>query len=102
MIHAEGMTELSLTVTVKGKRAVFCVRDNGCGIPAEREENLFSGYGESGELPPDSRRAGMGIGLSVCASIIKAHGGEIWGGNRKTGGAQVCFALEMEEKISEQ
>lgn len=101
VVHAKGMTKLSLTVTVKGKRAVFCVCDDGCGIPKEREENLFSGYGESGDLPADSRRAGMGIGLSVCATIIKAHGGEVWGGNRKTGGAEFCFALEMEEEVYE-
>ena len=102
VIHAEGMTELVLSVITKGKRAVFCVSDNGCGMPKERKENLFSGYGDSGEVSADSRRAGMGIGLSVCASIIKAHGGEIWGGNRKTGGTEVCFALEMEEKTGEQ
>ena len=97
VIHSKDMTELSLSVMVKGKKAVFCVQDNGCGIPREREEKLFSGYGESGPLPADSRRAGMGIGLSVCASIIKAHGGEIWGGNRKNGGAEFCFALELED-----
>ena len=102
VVHAAGMTRLELLVTCKGKRAVFCVRDNGCGIPKEREETLFSGYGETGEQPVDSRRAGMGIGLSVCASIIKAHGGEIWGGNRKTGGAEVCFALDREDDIYEQ
>ena len=102
VIHGRGMTELSLMVTVKGKRAIFCVRDDGCGIPKEREGKLFSGYGETGELSADSRRAGMGIGLSVCASIIKAHGGEIWGGNRRTGGAEMCFALEMEETCNEQ
>ena len=101
VVHARGMTELSLAVTVRGKRAVFCVRDDGCGIPKERVGNLFSGYGESGELPADSRRAGMGIGLSVCASIIKAHGGEIWGGNRKSGGAEICFALELEDRPNE-
>jgi len=101
VIHAVGMTQLWLTVTVKGKRAVFCISDNGCGIPKEREATLFSGYGDSGELSVDSRRAGMGIGLSVCASIIKAHGGEIWGGNRRSGGAEICFALEMEETCGE-
>lgn len=102
VIHAVGMTRLELLVTVKGKRAIFCVRDNGCGIPKEREDNLFSGYGERGEQPADSRRTGMGIGLSVCASIIKAHGGEIWGGNRKTGGVEICFALDREDETYEQ
>ena len=97
VLHAQNMTELSLSVMVKGKQAVFCVQDNGCGIPKEREDKLFIGYGEPEILPADSRRAGMGIGLSVCASIIKAHGGEIWGGNRKNGGAEFCFALELED-----
>lgn len=101
VIHAQGMTELSLKVNVKNGRVVFGVRDNGCGIPKEREEKLFSGYGETGELPADSRRAGMGIGLSVCASIIKAHGGEIWGGNHKSGGAEISFSLELEDESHE-
>ena len=96
-IHGGDLTELMLSVVVKGKRAVFTVRDDGCGIPREKEAGLFSGYGESGPVSSDSRRAGMGIGLSVCAAIIKAHGGEIWGGNRKEGGAQFSFTLEMEE-----
>ena len=102
VVHAKGMTQLRMSVTVKGKRAIFCVSDDGCGIPKAREEVLFSGYGDSGEVSADSRRAGMGIGLSVCATIIKAHGGEIWGGNRRTGGAEICFALEMEETDGEQ
>ena len=36
----------------------------------------------------------MGIGLSVCAAIIKAHGSEIFAENRKSGGAVFRFALE--------
>ena len=98
VIHAQGMKNLSLTVTTRGKQAIFCVRDDGCGIPKDREGTLFSGYGDSGDGPADGRRAGMGIGLSVCASIIKAHGGEIWGGNGQTGGAEFCFALDLEDE----
>ena len=97
VIHGVGMTKLSLSVTVKGKQAIFTIRDNGCGISKEKEANLFNSYAQEGDLPADGRRAGMGIGLSVCAAIIKAHGGEIWGGNHKDGGTQIQFALEREE-----
>ena len=93
---------MSLDVRVTGNRAVFSVRDDGRGIPQERLNNLFGTMVSDDSVPVDSRGAGMGIGLSVCASIIKAHGGEIWGGNRATGGAEMCFALEMEETDNEQ
>jgi len=102
VIHGGKLNELSLHVTVKEDWAVFCVQDDGCGIPQNRIEHLFSGLVTTDELPADSRRTGMGIGLSVCASIINAHGGEIWGGNRNTGGAQISFALKMEEESYEQ
>ena len=39
----------------------------------------------------------MGIGLSVCSTIIKAHGGVIFAKNRKEGGAIFGFTLEIEE-----
>ena len=45
----------------------------------------------------DTARSNMGIGLSVCRTIIKAHGSELTAGNRRQGGAVFTFALEMEE-----
>ena len=93
--HAKGMTWLELAVEIQDSRAVFFVRDNGCGIARERMENLFTGY--LGESTGDSKRRNMGIGLSVCATIIKAHGGSITARNRPEGGAEFRFALEMEE-----
>ena len=101
VVHATDMTELILSVTLKGKRAIFSVSDNGCGIPKERVGKLFSGYGDSGELSADSRRAGMGIGLSVCATIIRAHGGTITAENRPEGGALFRFTLNTEEFTNE-
>lgn len=97
VFHAKGMTELSLKVKTKNNIAVFEVSDNGCGIPKERLENLFGGYLERTDVPADSSRNNMGIGLSVCASIIKAHGGTISAENLKSGGAVFRFTLEMEE-----
>lgn len=95
--HAEGMSSLQLSVTVSGGRAVFEVADDGCGIRRELLGDLFRGYLEKKETPSDGRRDNSGIGLSVCAAIVKAHGGEIYARNRKTGGAVFGFALDLEE-----
>ena len=76
VLHAKGMTRLTLRVFTLGSRAVFEVKDDGCGIPKERLRTLFSGTGgPDSNAPADSGKHGMGIGLSVCAAIIKAHGG---------------------------
>lgn len=99
--HAEGMTELILKVFVLGDYAVFEVLDDGCGIPKDRIENIFSGTYVAEETPADFKKSSMGIGLSVCATIIKAHSGTITAENRKTGGCCFRFALEMEAEENE-
>lgn len=99
IMHAKGMTELSLSVSLENGRALFEVADDGCGIPEEKLPNLFSGYTEkSSNVPTDSTRHNMGIGLSVCSTIIKAHGGQIYGKNRPEGGAVFGFFLDMEDE----
>ena len=97
VFHAHGMTELWLRVQIKGQKAVFRVEDDGCGIPPERLENLFTGMLDS-ETPTDSNRSSMGIGLSVCRTIIKAHGSDIRVKNRPEGGAVFSFSLDVEEE----
>lgn len=95
--HAIGMTELKLTVTTENNTAIFGISDNGCGIPADRIDKIFTGYLDSDTAPADGSRSNMGIGLSVCAAIVKAHGSEIHAVNNPSGGASFSFALEMEE-----
>ena len=90
------MQNLWLRVKCKNNRAVFCVEDDGCGIPAERMDRLFTGLLDS-ESPTDTSRSSMGIGLSVCRTIIKAHGSDISVKNRPEGGAAFSFTLEMED-----
>ncbi len=97
VFHAEGMTRLSLRAWVKGRRVYFEVADDGCGIPAERMARLFTGLPGTGTIR-DTSRSSMGIGLSVCKAIIKAHGGQIWSENRPEGGAAFRFWLEIEEE----
>lgn len=96
--HARGMSTIWLKVETEGNRAVFRVEDDGCGIPEERLSRIFSGYLAS-DAVPDGSRNNMGIGLSVCSAIIRAHGGEIRAENRPQGGAGFTFILEMGETI---
>lgn len=96
-VHAEGMTEIRLQVTRIRNKIFFIVRDDGCGIPEDRMKTLFMGYQGREDLPTDSSRHNMGIGLSVCAAVIRAHGGEIQAMNNPEGGASFSFWLELEE-----
>lgn len=96
--HAEGMTEISLSVYKVNNSAVFEIRDNGCGIDNDRIDKIFSGYRRYSEQQFDTKVRNAGIGLSVCASIIKAHGGSISAKNHPDGGAVFSFTLDISEK----
>ncbi len=98
--HAKGMTAIDLRVYTVDKKAVFEVSDDGCGIPSDRLPSIFTGYWTDNAAPADSK-LNSGIGLSVCAAIIKAHGGDIQAENRKKGGALFRFTLDCEEDYIE-
>lgn len=100
--HAEGMTELLLRVYLQDNTAVFEIRDNGCGIREDKLDRIFTGYDVSDDSPADNRKRNSGIGLSVCATIIRAHGAEISAENARNGGAIFRFALNLEESENEQ
>ena len=102
VLHAKGMTRLIFRVRTVGSHAVFEIEDDGCGIAPELLDRLFEGYQERTEEPADGKRNNMSIGLSVCATIIRAHGGSIKAENRRDGGARFSFSLEMEEMDEQQ
>lgn len=99
--HAIGFTRLSLRVYRSEDKAIFEIADDGCGIPSEKLDSIFTGYGDKQEAPPDARVRNAGIGLSVCASIIKAHGGSITAENAANGGAVIRFTLTTEQTANE-
>lgn len=95
--HAEGMTTLTLRVYTLAEQAIFEIADDGCGIDDSRLKHLFTGCYEMQQDTVGDKKRFAGIGLSVCATIIKAHGGEITAENRKGGGALFRFTLRKEE-----
>ena len=97
VFHADNMTKMGLRVTDDKEHVYFEVYDDGCGIAPERLKTLFTGTYASETKKNDKGRSNMGIGLSVCYSIIKAHGGEIVAKNRPEGGASFSFFLNKDE-----
>jgi two-component system sensor kinase FixL len=66
------------------------VRDFGVGIDPERLQTLFNAEGKS-------THGGLGLGLSICKTIIEAHGGRIWAENNDQGGASFYFSVPRGE-----
>lgn len=95
--HGKYTSLIELSISERGGKAVFAVKDNGCGISDELMPKLFEEmFPHAQERGGDSTRS-LGIGLSVCMSIVKAHGGEMSARNRNGGGACISFALPLKE-----
>jgi two-component system sensor histidine kinase KdpD len=94
--HSPEGSTIEVNVKKSGSYAVFEVIDSGVGISEQDFPYLFESYVPNGKRSSDSSR-GMGIGLSICMSIIKAHNGKMEAANKNEGGAVFRFALPLEE-----
>lgn len=102
MHHGRNLTQITLRVLLRDGWAIFEVQDDGCGIAPERLDHVFTGYFETKGRPIDNAKRNAGIGLSVCATIIRAHGGTIAAENVPEGGALFRFTLQTEDMSDEQ
>lgn len=94
VVHGQHTTKINLKIYHENDRVYIRVQDDGAGIPAALLPHLFDGYVSAYKEHSDSTRS-MGIGLSVCQSIVKAHKGQISAKNDN--GASFEFWLPMEE-----
>lgn len=69
---------------------VICVTDTGTGIAPEVADRLFKPF-------VTTKSQGLGVGLSICRTIVEAHGGRIWAEPNPKGGAVFCFSLPLAE-----
>lgn len=91
-IYHSGSTEpMELRVSIKQASALFQISDHGHGIQESLLSHIFDGYADTPTTSGDSRK-GMGIGLSICKTIILAHDGQIWAENLTDG---ACFSFTL-------
>jgi signal transduction histidine kinase len=76
------------------ERVVILIDDDGPGIPAEEQENVFAAfYRLEPSRNPDS--GGVGLGLAVARTIAREHGGDVTVSNRAAGGLRVRVELPV-------
>ncbi len=94
-VHSESKREIDLLITKELSTVSFHVRDYGKGIAPELLTTIFDGTSARDVNVSDAHR-GMGIGLSICKTIIEAHNGTIIGKNHDEG-AEFIFSLPKEK-----
>ncbi|MGO5052914.1 sensor histidine kinase [Lachnospiraceae bacterium LCP25S3_G4] len=99
VIHSYSKKPIECTVTFDRLFVYFHIRDFGIGIPEDKIDSLFDASTVLDEYVTDGRR-GMGIGLSICKTIVIVHGGIIKAKNHSDG-AEFVFTLPKEEYVYE-
>ena len=94
VIHGKTTSEIHLSLQADGKYALFTVADNGVGIPVKELPTLFDGTLKHSETPRGDGKRNMGLGLSVCLAIVRAHGGRLSARNLSHG-AEFTFRLPL-------
>jgi signal transduction histidine kinase len=84
---SEGSRELLISAAADTSNgALVSIRDTGPGLARETAEHLFNAF-------YTTKPGGMGMGLSICRSIIEAHGGRLWATANVPQGAVFQFTL---------
>lgn len=99
--HSESATDIQMTIRKSEHYAIFEIKDNGIGIAEHILPHLFDGLVRTTKNSRMDTTKDMGIGLSVCKSIILAHNGTIEAHNNPEGGACFTFQLPLEEDMNE-
>lgn len=90
MRHTPHGTPIDISAEARARELVVTVSDRGPGVADIDASRIFGKFqrGESGA-------GGIGLGLSICEGIVRAHGGRIWVERRDGGGANFRFTLPM-------
>lgn len=89
-------SHIHISTGKEGQWAVISIADDGAGIPDENKKQVFDMFYSGANRIADSRRS-LGLGLSLCKSIVNAHGGTISVRDNVPHGSVFTFSLPVEE-----
>jgi PAS domain S-box-containing protein len=98
-------SNVTLTGFRDGLNFVFCVADEGRGVPDDKRESIFVRFNQV-DTSDSREKGGSGLGLAICQNIVHAHEGRIWCEKNEPAGTRFLFTiplatpsqLELEEK----
>ena len=94
VLHGRTTSRVSISVQKEDSFARFSVVDDGQGIPPQELPTLFDGTLKHNETDDCDGKRNMGLGLSVCLAIVRAHGGSMDAQNLASG-AEFSFRLPL-------
>ena len=89
-------SNIQITAIPRENMAEICVSDNGPGIPNELKERVFEMFFTGGNPIGDSRRS-LGLGLTLCQTIVHAHHGEMTLKDNSPHGCIFSFTIPLSE-----
>ena len=95
--HGKTATRIWLDIACAPGSVTLRVEDDGVGIPTQLLPGILDGSARHDMQARSDDRRSMGIGLSVCQTIVRAHGGDMKVGRSPRGGAAVTFYLPFPE-----
>ncbi len=87
---SDGLRDMLITTGRDSGEVRVVVRDTGPGLRRADTEQVFTAF-------YTTKPAGLGMGLSICRSIVEAHGGRLWATPNEPRGAAFCFTLPLVE-----
>lgn len=84
---------VSLSCHEAGGEVVFCVEDNGPGIPKEKYGEIFEKYSQLAE----HKYMGFGLGLAMCKMAVEFHKGRIWVESEVGKGSKFSFVIPLKQ-----
>jgi len=97
--YAPDQKDITIHISNVSEYVKLSVKDFGVGISLEDQKKVFDRFFRVGET--QKKFPGMGLGLYICAQIIKNHNGTLWVESEKGKGSTFSFTLPKKENTNE-